>query len=120
MLFGIQTYWSQIFLLPKKILKEMETHCRVFIWTGQAGFSRKALVSWAQMCLPKVSGGWNISKLEIWNKASVVKHIVHILCNDPDSILNRWVKSTFIKEKSFLSAHGDLLPRRELLCMLLV
>jgi len=69
---------------------------------------------------PTREGGFGIKRVHEWNKASVVKHIVHILCNDPDSILNRWVKSTFIKEKSFLSAHGDLLPRRELLCMLLV
>lgn len=38
--------------------------------------------------------GFGIKRVNEWNKASVVKHIVHILCNDPDSIWNRWVQST--------------------------
>ncbi|XP_019246525.1 PREDICTED: uncharacterized protein LOC109226186 [Nicotiana attenuata] len=33
-LFGIQTYWAKIFLLPKKIMKMIETICRTFLWTG--------------------------------------------------------------------------------------
>ncbi|XP_021736140.1 uncharacterized protein LOC110702693 [Chenopodium quinoa] len=33
--FGIQTYWAQIFVLPKKILKEMENIFRVFYGLGR-------------------------------------------------------------------------------------
>ena len=72
-LFGMQTYWAQIFLLPKKIVKEIETCCRIFLWTGQSNPSKKALVAWSQICLPKVSGGWNVISLGDWNKAAVTK-----------------------------------------------
>ena len=30
-------------------------------------------MSWAQLCLPKVSGGWNIPQLELWNKSATIK-----------------------------------------------
>lgn len=49
-LFGMQTYWAPICVLPKKILKEIEMHCRVFLWTGKAQSSRKALVAWDPAC----------------------------------------------------------------------
>lgn len=44
-LFGIQIYWAQIFLLPKKIMKMIKTICRTFIWTGSNAISRKALIA---------------------------------------------------------------------------
>ena len=72
-LFGMQTYWTQIFLLPKKILKQAS--CRVFLWTGQANPSKKAPVAWNQVCLPRVSGGWNVISVVDWNKAAVTKNL---------------------------------------------
>lgn len=72
-LFGIQAYWCQIFILPKKILKEIESICRTFLWTGSDVHSRKALVAWNQICLPRAQGGWNVFNLVIWNKAAILK-----------------------------------------------
>lgn len=34
-LFSIQTYLDQIFLLPKKVIKMIEQTCRSFLWTGE-------------------------------------------------------------------------------------
>ncbi|XP_060183094.1 uncharacterized protein LOC132613052 [Lycium barbarum] len=45
-LFGLQTYWAQIFILPKKVLKLIEAICRTFLWTGDSTNSEKALVAW--------------------------------------------------------------------------
>ncbi|XP_070005690.1 uncharacterized protein [Nicotiana sylvestris] len=44
-LFGIQTHCAQIFILPKKIMKMIETICRTFLWTGSSATSRKALIA---------------------------------------------------------------------------
>ncbi|XP_059310292.1 uncharacterized protein LOC132061506 [Lycium ferocissimum] len=55
-IFGIQTYWAQIFVLPKRILKLIDSVCRTYLWTGSVSNSRKALVSWAKMCLQKLQG----------------------------------------------------------------
>lgn len=86
-LFGVQTYWSQIFILPKKILKDIEIVCSVFLWTGQNP-SRKALVFWQQFNLPKSSGGWNIILIAEWNKADVIK----LLWALSFKVDNLWVK----------------------------
>jgi mannosylglycoprotein endo-beta-mannosidase len=33
-LFSMQTYWSSLFILPKKVIKEVETILRSFLWSG--------------------------------------------------------------------------------------
>ncbi|XP_019239049.1 PREDICTED: uncharacterized protein LOC109219081 [Nicotiana attenuata] len=49
-LFSIQTYWAQIFVLPKKITKLIEAMCRSFLWTGDGSISKKALLAWEKLC----------------------------------------------------------------------
>ncbi|XP_060170678.1 uncharacterized protein LOC132601614 [Lycium barbarum] len=39
--FGLQTYWAQIFILPKKIMKLVNGLCRTFLWTGSTDNSKK-------------------------------------------------------------------------------
>ncbi|XP_010687394.1 uncharacterized protein LOC104901504 [Beta vulgaris subsp. vulgaris] len=46
-LLSMQIFWCQIFMLPKKILKEIQGLCRSYLWAGTQN-SRKALVSWEQ------------------------------------------------------------------------
>nr|XP_016489984.1 PREDICTED: uncharacterized protein LOC107809777 [Nicotiana tabacum] len=33
-LFGVKAYWSQLFLLPRKVIKLIEATCRSYLWTG--------------------------------------------------------------------------------------
>lgn len=33
-LFSIQTFWAQVFIIPKKIVKVIEAICRRFLWTA--------------------------------------------------------------------------------------
>lgn len=44
-LFGVQSYWAQIFMLPKKVMKMINVLCRSFLWTGAAVVSKKALIA---------------------------------------------------------------------------
>lgn len=97
-LFGIQTYWAQIFILPKKIIKEIEAKFRTFLWTGQSDASRKATVSWAQICLPKICGGWNILSLYEWNQAAITRTLWDIH-NKNDSLWVKWVHMYYLKGK---------------------
>jgi len=62
-LFGVQTYWSQVFALSQKVLKLIQTVCRVFLWTGKSGTLKRALIAWEHICLPKSAGGWNVIDL---------------------------------------------------------
>lgn len=74
-IFRVQSYWTQIFLLPKKVLKMIKDICRTFLWTGTSAISRKALVSWEKICIPQAIGDLNVINLYHWNKASVAKHL---------------------------------------------
>ena len=51
-LFGMQSYWAQIFILPNKVVKMLESVCRTYLWTGQGAISKKSLVAWDIICQP--------------------------------------------------------------------
>nr|XP_016452260.1 PREDICTED: uncharacterized protein LOC107776838 [Nicotiana tabacum] len=70
-LLTLRNYWAQVFILPKKIIQFIETICRRFLWTGNVEPTRKALIAWDKLCVPKSVGGLNFINIEIWNKAAI-------------------------------------------------
>jgi len=72
-IFGIQAYWAQLFLIPSKVIKLLEAICRSYIWSGSVNVTRKAYVPWEKICLPKSAGGLNLTNLLLWNKVVVAK-----------------------------------------------
>ncbi|XP_021766230.1 uncharacterized protein LOC110730713 [Chenopodium quinoa] len=102
-LFGIQTYWAQIFILPKKILKEIEARFRCFLWTGSSAPPRKSLVSWNSVCLPKVCGGWNLLSLPECNKAAITK-LLWDIAHKADDLWVKWVHIYYFKYKDSWTA----------------
>ncbi|XP_021715738.1 uncharacterized protein LOC110683654 [Chenopodium quinoa] len=102
-LFGIQAYWAQIFILPKKILREIEAKFRVFLWTGKNTYTKKAPVSWHRMTLPKVCGGWNITSLGDWNKAAICK-ILWDLAHKSDNMWVKWVHTYYFNNRNIWTA----------------
>lgn len=70
-LFSIQIFWDQVFIMPKKIIQFIEAICRRFLWTGVAEPTKKALIARDKMCTPKVAGGLNFINVELWNKAAI-------------------------------------------------
>ncbi|XP_059311442.1 uncharacterized protein LOC132063007 [Lycium ferocissimum] len=101
-LFSIQTFWAQIFILPKKVLKAVETICRTFLWTGDTTASRKALIAWEQLCLPKAAGGLNVLHAQTWNKAAICK-LLWNLCKKANKLWVRWVHEYYLKQQSVWS-----------------
>ncbi|XP_075103105.1 uncharacterized protein LOC142177849 [Nicotiana tabacum] len=75
-IFSIQVYWSQLFVLPKKLIQLVEIVCRTFLWIGGVEVSRKALLSWDNLCKPKAAGGHNLLAIEEWNKAAILQKIL--------------------------------------------
>lgn len=100
-LHGFQLYWCQIFMLPKKVYKEIQGICRIFLWTGQDSYSRKAPIAWESLCLPKSCGGLNIKNLVIWNKAAVAKHFWAV-CQKQDRLWIKWLHEFYIKQQNIL------------------
>lgn len=72
-IFGLQIYWVQIFVLPKRIMKLIETTCRTFLWIGSVEVSNRALVSWEKVRQARAAGGLNVLNMYRWNKAAVMK-----------------------------------------------
>ncbi|XP_056698045.1 uncharacterized protein [Spinacia oleracea] len=98
--FGIQLYWCQIFVMPKKVMKEIQRICRCFLWSDTDAKSRKASVSWEQLCFPKSCGGWNLKDLTVWNKAAVLKHC-WALALKQDRLWVRWIHAYYIQHRDF-------------------
>ncbi|XP_021721357.1 uncharacterized protein LOC110688913 [Chenopodium quinoa] len=93
-----KTYWAQIFILPKKILKEVEARFRCFLWTGSSAPAKKSLVAWNNVCLPKVCGGWNLLSLPEWNKAAVTK-LLWDIAHKADNLWVKWVHVYYFKHR---------------------
>ncbi|XP_060210411.1 uncharacterized protein LOC132637318 [Lycium barbarum] len=72
-IFGIQSYLSQLFLIPAKVIKTIEAYFRSDIWSGTNEITKRALVSWSTTCLPKIAGGLHLFDLKLWNKTAVAK-----------------------------------------------
>lgn len=68
-LFGVQAYWAQVFLIQKKVIKAIDQICRTFLWTGATTVPKKALVSWENVCKPQAAGDLNILELELMEQS---------------------------------------------------
>ncbi|XP_019245984.1 PREDICTED: uncharacterized protein LOC109225688 [Nicotiana attenuata] len=95
-LFGIQAYWSQLFLIPSKVLKTIEAYCRSYIWSRVNTITRRSLVAWEKMCTPKSVGGLNLINLKLWNKAVAAKNYWD-LANKEDKMWIKWIHAYYIK-----------------------
>lgn len=95
-LFEMQTYWAQVFLLPKKILTMVTNVCRNFLWTGSNEYPRRALIAWSTVCLPKPAGGLNILDFFTWNKAAICK-LLWAVDKKKDKLWIQWIHSIYIK-----------------------
>lgn len=80
-LFSIQVYWSQIFVLPTRTN---------FLWGGGVEMKRKAPLAWDRVCWPRTAGGFNVLHIETWNKAAVCK-LLWNLHTKKDKLWVRWV-----------------------------
>ncbi|GKV51281.1 hypothetical protein SLEP1_g57948 [Rubroshorea leprosula] len=66
---GITTFWCSTFILPKKVIKEVERLCAAFLWQSSTESTRGAKVNWLSLCHPKQEGGLGLRSLMHWNVA---------------------------------------------------
>ncbi|GKV04847.1 hypothetical protein SLEP1_g16949 [Rubroshorea leprosula] len=72
-LFHLQVFWSSTFLLPDKVLDQIDSCCRNFIWKGAWDKAAMAMVAWEDLCLPRTEGRLGLKQIKIWDKAAVGK-----------------------------------------------
>ena len=101
-LYSLQAYWSNIFILPKRVIKNIEQKFNRFLWNGNNAGYAKAKVSWTDVCLPKKENGLGLKRIDVWNHSSMLRHIWSLFAHS-DSIWVAWVKENLLKKKSFWS-----------------
>ncbi|XP_019255185.1 PREDICTED: uncharacterized protein LOC109233778 [Nicotiana attenuata] len=95
-LVAIQKFWTQIFVLLKKIIQFIETICKRFLWSGSVEPTKKALIAWDKLCAPKVAGGLNFINVELWNKEAICKLLWNI-CTQKEKLWFQWIHAYYIK-----------------------
>ncbi|XP_010320549.2 uncharacterized protein [Solanum lycopersicum] len=95
-LFGVQTYWAQLFIIPAKIIKLIEGLCKSYLWSGVSHVTKKALVAWDKVCCPKYEGGLGLLNIKIWNRAAITK-LCWDLENKADKLWIKWIHAYYIK-----------------------
>ncbi|VFQ86753.1 unnamed protein product [Cuscuta campestris] len=63
------TFWCQLFIIPSKVMRKVQSICRNFLWMATANYSKVPLVNWDEVCLPKTYGGLGLRNMTLWNRA---------------------------------------------------
>ncbi|XP_058783633.1 uncharacterized protein LOC131658343 [Vicia villosa] len=103
--FGVAAYWMQVFPLPKKIIHQVEAVCRDFLWSGKEN-SKKAPIAWDKVCDPKSAGGLNITALEDWNKATMLKLLWNIH-GKKDKLWVKWLDAYYMKGRDLFQIQNQ-------------
>jgi hypothetical protein len=64
-LYGLQVYWTGLFILPKKIIKAIEQKFNQFLWNGKDVEAAKVKVAWSDVCFPKKEGGLGLKSIDV-------------------------------------------------------
>ncbi|XP_062104130.1 uncharacterized protein LOC133815290 [Humulus lupulus] len=109
-LLTIHSYWSQVMILPKKVLNGIEAICRAYLWRGQHMFQGAGLIAWDSVCQSKAAGGISFKKVAEWNNAAIIKY-VWAIAKKEDNLWVRWIHSVYNKGEDWWSyqapTHGS-------------
>ncbi|XP_022030545.1 uncharacterized protein LOC110931459 [Helianthus annuus] len=97
---ALHVYWSSVFILPARVIKELEAKMRNFLWAQSSSQRGRAKVSWKSVCVPKHEGGLGIRRIADVNKSLMVSHIWSILSNR-QSLWVAWIHSYRLRGRSF-------------------
>ncbi|XP_058181312.1 uncharacterized protein LOC131299748 [Rhododendron vialii] len=98
-LFSIQIYWSSIFILPQRVLNDIEQLLRSFLWFGPNLKHSGAKVAWHAVCVPKEEDKLGLRMLKTWNTASMMRHLWAI-CKKADTLWIKWIHTFILKSHS--------------------
>lgn len=87
----------KIFILPTVTIKQINSICRAFLWTGQCYSSMSGYVSWEEVCKPRIHGGLGFRSLATWNYAIVGKQAWSIAMRE-DNLWVRWIHTRYMKQ----------------------
>ncbi|XP_048491667.1 uncharacterized protein LOC125492950 [Beta vulgaris subsp. vulgaris] len=99
-LLSIQVYWAQMFVLPKKVIHEIQMVCRAYLWSDNYFSSSGGYVAWEKVCRPKNAGGLGVRNLECWNMATMGRY-AWALETKKDNLWIKWVNELYVKNENW-------------------
>jgi hypothetical protein len=63
-------------ILPKGVIRMIEEKLNRFIWNSKNKGNARARVAWKMSTFPKKDSGLGIKKLDEWNRAAIMRHIL--------------------------------------------
>ncbi|GJY93449.1 putative RNA-directed DNA polymerase [Tanacetum coccineum] len=98
---AIHIYWASVFIIPSRVLLNIEQLMRGFLWCHGSLKKGKSKVAWEVVCLPRKEGGLGIRRLEVFNSALMIAHVWKLL-SLKESLWVKWVHEYKLKGHSFL------------------
>jgi len=95
-LVSMSIYWTSAFLLPRKVLKEVESIMIHFIWGGP---TKWVAVAWKDICKPKKEGGLGLRRLKDWNDAGMVR-LLWLIIEDGGSLWVRCIRRKYLRNRN--------------------
>ncbi|KAF8116443.1 hypothetical protein N665_0017s0005 [Sinapis alba] len=92
-------------LLPGECIKEINSICSAFLWSGPVLNSRKAKISWEVVTRDKCEGGLGLRSLKEVNNVCCLKLVWRIVSGQP-SLWTKWIQTYLIKQGNFWSISG--------------
>ncbi|GJX81113.1 reverse transcriptase domain, reverse transcriptase zinc-binding domain protein [Tanacetum coccineum] len=97
---SMHVFWASVFVIPNRVLMDIEQSMRNFLWCPSSSSKGKAKVAWELVCLPKDEGGLGIRRLEHFNSALLVSHIWKLL-SLKESLWVKWVHAYKLNGRNF-------------------
>ncbi|XP_062118800.1 uncharacterized protein LOC133832477 [Humulus lupulus] len=98
-LLGIRSYWMNIFILPQKVVKAIDSLCLKFLWGEKDNRSKMHRISWEHVSRPKCFGGLGFKDSFSWNKVVMAKYFWAI-SSKQDLLWVKWVNDVYLKGDS--------------------
>ncbi|XP_062080849.1 uncharacterized protein LOC133785644 [Humulus lupulus] len=96
-LLSINSYWSQLVILPRSIFQRIIQVCRAYLWKGVDWSCNPGHVSWSVICRSKSEGGLGFRDIALWNFCAMGKHVWDI-SSKKDNLWVKWVNTIYIKQ----------------------
>ncbi|CAA7030642.1 unnamed protein product [Microthlaspi erraticum] len=99
---GIVAFWISTFILPKGCIKQIESLCCRFLWSGSIETAKGVKVSWEVCCLPKKEGGLGLRRFSSWNRTLFLR-LIWLLFSNTSSLWVAWHRQHHLRDQSFWS-----------------
>ncbi|GJT03162.1 putative RNA-directed DNA polymerase, eukaryota, reverse transcriptase zinc-binding domain protein [Tanacetum coccineum] len=107
---SMHIYWASVFIIPSRILLDLEQLMCGFIWCQGDMRKGRAKVAWESVCLPKTEGGLGLRKLNVFNKALISTHIWSII-SLKESLWVKWIHVYKLRGRNFWDLPLSVTPR---------